>query len=82
MKVTYQGVTVDIRATEVTGGVLIQHGEERHIVARRGFWQGRAYTDTHSVWQEIKTLIDAGIFISIRQIPEYVPTGGTYNDNN
>lgn len=67
----YKGHRIGINATDIVGGVRVEHNGERHVIARRGTWEGHAFSDIHAVAAELKALIDAGEFESVKQLPEY-----------
>lgn len=71
MELFYKGHKFDIQSTDIIGGIRIFHGNDKHIVARKGSHEGRVFTDIYAVVDELKSLIDNGVFETIRQVPDY-----------
>ncbi|PAV30215.1 hypothetical protein CIL05_07040 [Virgibacillus profundi] len=71
MESFYKGYKFTIEATDIIGGIRIYHNNEKHVVARKGSYEGRTFSDLFAITEELKALIDNDNFTSIKQLPDH-----------
>lgn len=68
----YKGYKFTIEATNIIGGIYVYHNDKKRVVARTGHYNGRAFSDTIAIKEELIELIDNNKFVSIKQLPEHI----------